>query len=88
MEETVEMHIPDQWFEGVPDESMALQQIFRLGLHQYKVKRAPTLSRDGVGSLGYVAEQLGLSKRDLIREARMRGLEPAFSERTVREELG
>ena len=88
MEKMVEMHIPDQWLEGVPDEPMALRQICRLGLHQYKVERALTLYRDGVGSLGYVAEQLGLSKRDLIREARARGLEPAFSERTVCEELG
>jgi hypothetical protein len=43
--------------------------------------------RDGVGSLGYIAEQLGLSKRDLIREARMRGIEPDFSEETGQEEL-
>jgi dsDNA-specific endonuclease/ATPase MutS2 len=87
MEKTVEMHIPDRWLEGVPDEPLALQQIFRLGLHQYKVERALALYGDGVGSLGYIAEQLGLSKRDLIREARMRGIEPAFSERTVQEEL-
>ena len=88
MEETIEMHIPQQWLEGVSDEPMTLQQIFRLGLYQYKVERALALYRDGVGSLGYIAEQLGLSKRDLIREARTRGIEPAFSERTVQEELG
>lgn len=35
----------------------------------------------------YIAEQVGLSKRDLIREARMRGIEPDFSEETVQEEL-
>lgn len=87
MEKTVEMHIPDQWLEGVPDEPMALQQIFRLGLYQYKVERALALYRDGVGSLGYIAEQLGLGKRELIREARMRGIEPVFSERTMQEEL-
>jgi hypothetical protein len=44
--------------------------------------------RAGVGSLGYVAERTGLSKRDLIREARVRGIEPSFDEQTVREELG
>jgi len=42
----------------------------------------------GAGSLGYVAEKAGLSKRDLIREARARGVEPPFDEQTVREELG
>ena len=87
MGKTIEMHIPDQWLEGVPDEPLTLQQIFRLGLYQYKVERALTLYRDGVGSLGYIAERLGLSKRDLIREARVHGIEPAFSERTIQEEL-
>ena len=87
MEQVVAMQIPRHWLEGVPDEQATLQQIFRLGLHQYKVERALALYRDGVGSLGYIAEQPGLSKRDLIREARMRGIEPDFSEETVREEL-
>ena len=87
MEGTIEMQIPRGWLEGVPEEPMTLQQIFRLGLYQYKVERALALYRDGVGSLGYIAEQLGLSKRDLIREARTRGVEPAWSEQTVQEEL-
>lgn len=87
MEQTVAMHIPRDWLEGVPEEPLTLQQIFRLGLYQYKVERALSLYRDGVGSLGYIAEQLGLSKRDLIREARRRGIEPDFSEETVQEEL-
>ena len=57
------------------------------GGHQYKVERALSLYQAGVGSLGYIAEQLGLSKRDLIREARMRGIEPVSGEETVQEEL-
>jgi len=86
MEQTITMQIPRQWLEGISDEQTTLQQIFRLGLYQYKVERALALYRDGVGSLGYIAEQLGLSKRDLIREARARGIEPDFSEETVQEE--
>jgi hypothetical protein len=88
MEQTVEMQVPRSWLEGVPQEPLTLQQIFRMGLYQYKVERALKLYRDEVGSLGYIAEQLGLSKRDLIREARLRGIEPDFSEQTVQEELG
>jgi hypothetical protein len=88
MEQTVAMQIPRHWLEGVPVEQVTLQQIFRLGLYQYKVERALALYRDSAGSLGYIAEQLKLSKRDLIREARMRGIEPDFSEYTVQEELG
>jgi len=87
MEQTIAMRIPRHWLEGIPEEPTILEQIFRLGLYQYKVERALTLYRDGVGSLGYIAEQLGLSKRDLIKEAKMRGIEPDFSEETVREEL-
>jgi hypothetical protein len=87
MEKTVVMQIPRHWLEGVPEEPVTLQQIFRLGLYQYKVERALALYRDGVGSLGYVAEQLGLSKRDLIREARARGVDPDYSEETVQEEM-
>lgn len=88
MEQTISVEVPREWLKGVPDEALALQQIFRLGLYQYKVERALALYRSGVGSLGYIAEQLELSKRDLIREARLRGVEPAFSEATVQEELG
>ncbi len=87
MEKTIAMEIPRHWLEGVPEEPVTLQHIFRLGVYQYKVERALALYRDGVGSLGYIAEQLGLSKRDLIREARSRGIEPDFSEETVQEEL-
>jgi hypothetical protein len=86
-EQTIQMQIPRQWLAGVPDEPMALQQIFRLGLYHYRVERALALYKDGIGSLGYIAEQLQLSKRDLIREARLRGIEPDFSEDTVSEDL-
>ena len=87
MEPTVGMEIPRRWLEGIPEETVTLQQIFRLGLYQYKVERALALYHDGVASLGYIAGQLGLSKRDLIREARVRGIEPEVSEETVQEEL-
>ncbi|MCD6506650.1 hypothetical protein J7M22_08505 [Candidatus Poribacteria bacterium] len=87
MEQTIVIQIPRQWLKGIPEEQVTLQQIFRLGLYQYKVERALSLYQAGVGSLGYIAEQLGLSKRDLIREARMRGIEPVSDEETVQEEL-
>ncbi len=87
MEQTIAVQIPRRWLENVPKGETALQQIFKLGLEQYKIERALVLYQDGAGSLGYVAEQLGLSKRKLIQEARLQGVEPAFSEETVREEL-
>ena len=38
-------------------------------------------------SLGYIAERVGLPKRDLIRKAHSRGIEPPFDEQMVNEEL-
>lgn len=73
--------------EGLPREELALQQIFRLGVARYKVERAIQLYRDGVGSLGYIAEKMGLDKQSLIREARLHDLSPDFSEQTIREDL-
>jgi len=88
MEQTIAISIPRQWLKDVPEKKITWQQIFKLGLDQYKMRRALTLYRDGAGSLGYIAEQLGLSKRKLIQEARLRGIEPDFSAEMVREELG
>ncbi len=87
MEENITVQIPRNWVEGFPQEELTLQQIFLLGLKQYKIERALQFYRDGVGSLGYIAERVGLDKRDLMREARLRDMEPEFSEETVQEEL-
>jgi hypothetical protein len=54
-----------------------------LGIYQFKVRQALEMYQAGVGSLGYVAEKVGLFKQDLIREARARGIEPPFDEQTV-----
>lgn len=87
MEQNVTIKIPGDWMEGLPREELALQQIFRLGVARYKFERAIQLYRDGVGSLGYIAEKMGLDKQDLIREARLHDLSPDFSEQTIAEEL-
>ncbi len=89
MTDTVTLEIPGQWIEGLDLEQEAIvQEIVRLGLYQLRVRRALEMYQSGIGSLGYAAEKVGLPKRDLIREARARGLEPPFDEQTVDEELG
>ena len=85
--ETVALEVPWSWLEGVSEEPLTLRQIFRVGLYYYKVERALQLYREGVGSLGFIAEEVGLPKRDLAREARLRGIDPGYTEQTVREEL-
>ena len=88
MDTTITLEIPKQWLQDVDlDEAAVMQEIIQLGLYQFKVRRALAMYQAGVGSLGYVAERAGLSKRDLICEARARGIEPPFDEETVREEL-
>ena len=89
MEKVVTLEVPEQWIEGLDvSQTTVMQEIVQLGIYQFKVRRALDMYQAGVGSLGYVAEKVGLSKRDLIREARVRGIEPPFDEQTVREELG
>lgn len=87
MEQEITVKIPIDWIEGLTVEELTLKQIFRLGIHQYKVERALKLYLDGVGSLGYIAEHIGISKRELISEARHRNIAPKFSDETVSEEL-
>jgi predicted HTH domain antitoxin len=88
MEQTVTIHIPQFWMKGLPEETLTLQHVIRLGIRQYKIERAIQLYRAGVGSVGYLAEQLEISKPELCQEFRQRGIDPEFSATTVQEELG
>jgi hypothetical protein len=89
VDKLVTVEIPEQWLEDLDWHQRAiLQEIIQLGTYQLRVRRALEMYQAGAGSLGYIAERVGLSKRDLIREARARGIEPSFDERTVGEELG
>lgn len=85
MGKIITMEIPEQldW-----DQTIQIREILQLGLYQFQVRQALRIYQAGSGSLGHAAEQTGVSKRDLIREARARGIEPLFDEQTVREELG
>ncbi|MDM8516832.1 hypothetical protein QUF76_11585 [Desulfobacterales bacterium HSG16] len=87
MQQLVTIEIPREWMQGLPDEELTYKHIVRLGIKQAKNERAIQLYRDGVGSLGYISEKMGLAKQDLIREMKLRNIEPDFSEETVQEEL-
>ncbi len=87
MQQNVTIEIPCEWIKGLPDEELTYKHIVRLGIKQFKIERAIQLYRDGVGSPGYISEQMGILKQDLIREMRLRNIEPDFSEKTVQEEL-
>ena len=77
---------------GLPEERLAevldfVRFIRAKVLEESKIEQALELYLKGRGSIGYVAELVGVSKRELIREARKRGIEPEFSEETFQEEL-
>lgn len=88
MSQLITIQIPQDWVEGVPDEDVTLKEIFRMGLREYKIKRAVQLYKNGIGSIGYISEKMGFLKQDLIREFRLRSILPEFSEETLKEELG
>jgi predicted HTH domain antitoxin len=89
VEEMITVKIPQQWFIGLESEQeIMIEEIIQLGIQQLKIRRALELYRSGAGSLGYVAEKMGLSKRELICEARARGITPRFDEPMINEELG
>lgn len=88
MSHLITIQIPHNWVKGIPEGDLTLKEVFRMGIYEYKVKRAIQLYKEEIGSLGYIAEQLGIQKQDLIREFRSRNIEPAFSEITLQEELG
>jgi len=89
MEKTISMSVPEAWVHGLEwDQTTVLQEVFRLGVQQYKIRRAIEMYQSGMGSLGFIAEKMALPKRELIREARTRGIEPRIDDQTLIEELG
>lgn len=61
--------------------------ILERGLRELKIERAlERYSRGGL-SFGAVAQQAGVSRSELARHAHARGMEPPFSDETLREEL-
>jgi len=88
MEKTISMSIPEAWVHGLEwDQTTVLKEVFRLGVQQYKIRRAIEMYMSGMGSLGFIAEKMALPKRELIREARTRGIEPRIDDQTLIEEL-
>jgi len=88
-EKMMVIKVPQQWFAGLEStRGTLIEEIIQLGVQQLKFRRALEHYRSGAGSLGYVAEYMELSKRELICEARARGIIPLFDEQMVMEELG
>lgn len=64
-----------------------LQELLLLGLSQLKTQEALTLYARGIVSFARAAEIAGLSRTEMIRQARALGIRPRWSEQMVDEEL-
>jgi predicted HTH domain antitoxin len=64
-----------------------LPELVLLGLQQLKIQESLLLYDRGLVSFGRAAELAGLSEKEMIRQARAAGIEPRWSEDTLKEEL-
>lgn len=64
-----------------------LLELVLLGLSQLKAQEALTLYTRGIVSFARAAEIAGLSRPEMIRQARTSGIRPHWSEQMVEEEL-
>jgi len=82
----LQMQVPREWLADLKDQAVFLE-ILGLGLEEYRMQRALNLYQQGVGTLGYVADLVGISKRELMEHARRRGVLPQYDERFVEQDL-
>ncbi len=87
MSQLITIQVPQDWIKGIPEEELTLKEIFYMGIHEYKIKRAIQLYLEGMGSVGYIAEKMDLLKQDLIQELCLRNIDPEFSQTTLDEEF-
>jgi predicted HTH domain antitoxin len=78
--------VPQEWALELKDQATFLE-ILGLGLEEYRVQCALSLYQKGVGSLGYVADLVGIPERILMENARQRGVLPNYEERFVEQDL-
>lgn len=81
------VEIPDNRLGELDGYKDRLGELLLLGLSQIKTQEALYLYKRGLVSFGRAAELAGLSRKELMRQARANGIEPRWSEKMVEEEL-
>ena len=79
--------IPDERLAELEEYKDKLGELLLLGLSQVKIQEALLRYKRGLVSLGGAVELAGLTKQDMIRQARAADIEPAWSVSQVEEEL-
>jgi predicted HTH domain antitoxin len=83
---TVQLTLPEEWMQELKDQATLLE-VLGLGLEEYRFRRALSLYRGGAGSIGYVAELVGMPQRVLVEKARLRGVLPHYDDRFAEQDL-
>ncbi len=85
--EKITIEVPDELAQEFKLNQDRLREVLLLGLHQLKIQEALVLYSRGVVSFSRAAELAGLSRQEMIRQARAAGITPRWSERMTQEEL-
>jgi predicted HTH domain antitoxin len=64
-----------------------LNELLLLGLSQVRIQEALLMYQRGAASMGRAAELAGLPEEDFIRHAHASGVEPAWTEEMIAEDL-
>jgi len=81
------IEISDELVQEFKQYQDRLREVILLGLLQLKVQEALLLYNRGLVSFSRAAELAGLSRQEMIRQARAFGVQPRWSEQVVQEEL-
>jgi predicted HTH domain antitoxin len=81
------IELPEELARQVGPYQSRLQELVLLGLSQLKAQEALTLYTRGIVSFARAAEIAGLTRPEMIRQARAFGIRPRWSEQMVEEEL-
>ena len=85
--EKIVVEIPDHLVQEFKQYQDKLREVILLGLTQLKIQESLLLYRRGLVSLSRAAELAGLTRQDMLRQARAFDVRPRWSEQMAQEEL-
>lgn len=86
-EKALTIKVAPELAEKMPSGEAERYEIIRLGLVQWRVRKALEEYRQGGCSLAYAAKQAEIPLREMISYAYAYGLEPRFDEKLLQGEL-
>ena len=86
-EKVLTVKVPPELAEKMPPSQIERREVIRLGLVQWRVRKALEEYHQGGCSLAYAAEQAGVSLREMTSFAYAYGLEPRFDESLLQSDL-